>query len=155
MFRKTTKKRCEKIQSLDISDVKDSAKKIKNNLENTTEKTQKNLKKTAKISQKKAEKKLAKNKKRIAKKIKSGKLIDIKNFRKENILELILHEAKSIGIRDGGAEIIAEKTASKIYDWARKRSEITETDLNLKLANELKKYNADLAYLFEEKGKIL
>lgn len=155
MFRKTAKKRREKIQSLDISDVKNSAKKLKNNLENSAEKTQGNFKKSAKISQKKVEKNLAKSKKRIAKKIKSGKLINIKNFKKENILELILREAKSIGIRNGGAEIIAEKTASKIYDWAKKRSEITETDLNLKLANELKKYNADLAYLFEEKGKIL
>ncbi len=74
---------------------------------------------------------------------------------KKKIHEDIKREAKVLGIHPGTAEIIADKVTEKIMTWTKKRSMITEEDLNQKLAKEIKKYNEDLAYLFESKGKII
>jgi hypothetical protein len=60
-----------------------------------------------------------------------------------------------LGIHPGTAEIIADKVTEKVILWSKKRSMITEDDLNQKLAKEIKKFNEDLAYLFESKGKII
>ncbi len=74
---------------------------------------------------------------------------------KKKIHEDIKREAKVLGIHPGTAEIIADKVTEKVILWSKKRSMITEDDLNQKLAKEIKKFNEDLAYLFESKGKII
>ena len=74
---------------------------------------------------------------------------------KKKVHESIKREAKVLGMHSGTAEIIADKVTEKIMKWSEKRSMITEEDLNARLAKELKKYNEDLAYLFESKGKII
>ena len=74
---------------------------------------------------------------------------------KKKIHEDIKREAKVLGLHPGTAEIIADKVTEKVITWSKKRSMITEDDLNQKLAKEIKKFNEDLAYLFESKGKII
>ena len=74
---------------------------------------------------------------------------------KKKVHEEIKREAKVLGIHAGTAEIIADKVTEKIMTWSKKRAMITEDDLNQKLAKEIKKFNEDLAYLFESKGKII
>lgn len=74
---------------------------------------------------------------------------------KKKIHEDIKREAKVLGMHSGAAEIIADKVTEKVLDWGKKRSTITEADLNAKLAKEIKKYNEDLAYLFESREKII
>ena len=79
----------------------------------------------------------------------------MKTASKKAIKDDILCEAKIIGMRPGAAEIIAEKVAEKTVKWAEKRSEVTEKDLERKIAENLKKYNADLAEMFQIRGKII
>jgi len=74
---------------------------------------------------------------------------------KKKVHEDIKREAKVLGRHAGSAEIIADKVTEKIMAWSKKRSMITEDDLNQKIAKEIKKYDEDLAYLFESKGKII
>ena len=74
---------------------------------------------------------------------------------KKKIHEDIKREAKILGLHPGTAEIIADNVVDKVVAWSKKRSMITEDDLNQRLSKEIKKYNADLAYLFESKGKII
>lgn len=74
---------------------------------------------------------------------------------KKKIHEDIKREAKVLGLHAGTAEIIADKVAEKVVAWGKKRSKVTEEDLNDKLAKEIKKFNEDLAYLFESKDKII
>jgi hypothetical protein len=74
---------------------------------------------------------------------------------KRKIHEDIKREAKILGLHPGTAEIIADNVVDKVIAWSKKRSMITEDDLNQRLGKEIKKYNADLAYLFESKGKII
>ena len=74
---------------------------------------------------------------------------------KKKIHEEIKREAKVLGLHPGTSEIIADKVTDKIMNWSKKRSVITEDDLNQRLVKELEKYNKDLAYLFESKGKVI
>lgn len=74
---------------------------------------------------------------------------------KKKIHEEIKQEARVLGLHSGTAEIIADKVTDKIMAWGEKRSMITEDDLNARLSKEIKKYNEDLAYLFESKGKVI
>jgi hypothetical protein len=73
----------------------------------------------------------------------------------KKIREEILREARVLGMHPGTAKIIADNVVDKVLDWCKQRSMITEEDLNNRLSIEIKKYNADLAYLFESKGKII
>ena len=74
---------------------------------------------------------------------------------KKKIHDEILREARVLGMHAGTAEIIADKVTEKIITWSKKRAMITESDLNLKLAKEIQKFDEDLAYLFESKDKII
>lgn len=81
--------------------------------------------------------------------------MSIAKLSKSKLHEEIKREAKVLGIHPGTAEIIADKVVEKIMTWSKKRSMITEEDLYARLAKEIKKYNEDLAYLFESKDKII
>ena len=81
--------------------------------------------------------------------------MSVAKLSKKKIHEEIKREAKVLGIHPGTAEIIADKVSEKIMSWSKKRSMITEDDLNQRMVKELEKYNKDLAYLFESKGKVI
>ena len=73
----------------------------------------------------------------------------------ERIYQEIMREAKVLNMQAGAAEIIAKKVTEAIIKWSKNRAAVTEVDLNQRLAKETKKFNADLAYLFESKSKII
>jgi hypothetical protein len=73
----------------------------------------------------------------------------------EKIKADILREARVLKIQIGTAEIIADKVSEKVFGWSKKRSIITVDDLNHQIAKEVAKFNKDLAYLFESRGKII
>ena len=79
----------------------------------------------------------------------------IAKLSKKKVHEDIKREAKVIGMHAGTAEIIADKVTEKVINWRKKRAMITEEDLNMRLAKEIKKYNEDLAYLFESRDKVI
>lgn len=67
----------------------------------------------------------------------------------------ILREAKILKIAAGSAEAIADITVEKVAKWADGRGKITEEDLDRIVAKKIEPYNADLAYVFKERGKII
>lgn len=73
----------------------------------------------------------------------------------ERIYQEVMREAKVLNMQAGAAEIIAKKVTEAIIKWGKNRAAVTEVDLNQRLAKETKKFNADLAYLFESKNKII
>jgi len=73
----------------------------------------------------------------------------------ERIYQEIMREAKVLNMQAGAAEIIAKKVTEAIIKWGKNRAAVTEVDLNQRLAKETKKFNTDLAYLFESKNKII
>lgn len=68
--------------------------------------------------------------------------------------ELLLH-AKAVGIPEGSAEVFVQQSLEAVSRLLKKSSIITEQDLMRLLSKELKKYNADLAYVYQIYDKII
>ena len=64
-------------------------------------------------------------------------------------------EARALGIPVGAANIFVEKTVSATQNKLKKKKIITKRDLERTVVAELKKYNADLAYVYQNRDKII
>ena len=62
-------------------------------------------------------------------------------------------DARSVGIPAGAAEIFITKTLKAAEKSLKSRKIITEKDLDRAIIKELKKYNADFAYVYENRDK--
>ena len=67
----------------------------------------------------------------------------------------ILREAQVVKIAPGSAAAIADIVVEKVAKWADGRGEITEKDLDRVVAEKIRPYSADLAYVFKERDKII
>ncbi len=67
----------------------------------------------------------------------------------------LMKEAKVLGIAESTAETIVKQVVDKVAVWTEKRAAITIDDLNRQIAKEVKKFNADLAYVYQNRGKII
>lgn len=67
----------------------------------------------------------------------------------------ILRDAQALGLPLETTKVMADKVTEEMQIWVKKRTAITEDDLNRHLAQELKKYNEDLAYVYQNRGKIV
>lgn len=76
-------------------------------------------------------------------------------FNKNKLKQDILNEAKVLGIAGTTAEMIAERSAEAVEKWMKGRAMVTQEDLSRKIADELEKYNADLAYVYKIRGRII
>ena len=74
---------------------------------------------------------------------------------KKHLLKSIKQNARALGIPAGSAEIFANEAIKSLRQSLKGKSIITEADLNRLLAKTLKKYHADLAYVYETYGKIV
>lgn len=72
-----------------------------------------------------------------------------------DLAKQIVRDAKGVGIPAGSAKMMADQIAEKVIGWAKKRSTITEADLDRQLAKVAKKYSDDLAYVYENRDKII
>lgn len=78
------------------------------------------------------------------------KIFDAEILRKD-----IKTEAKALGIPSGAAEDFAELAVKAINEKVKKRKVLTKRDLERIISTELKKYNADLAYVYQIRDKII
>lgn len=67
----------------------------------------------------------------------------------------LLDEAKRLKIPVGSAEKIAAKVAEDVGRWTKSRPGLTRADLEKRVTAELSKYNDDLAYVYQNRGKII
>ena len=79
----------------------------------------------------------------------------MKDFDATEITKNLKIDAFGIGIPEGAAETFVERTMKDAKKSLKNRSIITEKDLNRVILKELKKYNADLAYVYENRDKII
>ncbi len=68
--------------------------------------------------------------------------------------ELKLH-AKALGIPVGAAEAFIDETLKMVEKNLKKKTTITQGDLDRMMVKELKKYNADFAYVYQNRDKII
>ena len=67
----------------------------------------------------------------------------------------IKQTAKSLGIPAGSAEIFATETIKSLKKSLKHKSVITQADFDRLLVKTLKKYHADLAYVYQIRDKII
>lgn len=79
----------------------------------------------------------------------------IAKFSKKRLVNDILREARVLSLHEGATRIVAEKVAEKVEKWAKKRSVVTELDIDRVTVKELLKYNKDLAYVYSNRDKII
>lgn len=76
-------------------------------------------------------------------------------FTPESLAEDLRREAQIIGLPTKTTDVIVERVTKNTIKWLEGRPVITEADLNRKLAAEISKYNSDLAYAYQNRGKII
>ena len=75
---------------------------------------------------------------------------DEKTLRKE-----LKIDAHALGIPAGAAESFIDATLKSVEKSLKRKTIITENDLKRLVAKELKKYHADLAYVYKNRDKII
>jgi len=78
-----------------------------------------------------------------------------KTYSSSALKQQILSDAKSLKIAEKWAETIAEKTVKHVDAWIKNRGTVTEADITRVAHTKLKEYDADLAYIYKNRGKII
>ena len=79
----------------------------------------------------------------------------MKDFDETEIIKDLKIDARAVDIPEGAAESLIERTMKDAKKSLKNRSVITEKDLSRVILKELNKYNADLAYVYENRDKII
>lgn len=74
--------------------------------------------------------------------------------KKQLTKELKMH-ARAVGLPEGAAESFIEATIKSAQKSLKNKSVITNSDLVRIVTKELKKYNQDLAYVYQNHDKII
>ena len=77
------------------------------------------------------------------------------SFDENEIRKTLKIDARAIGIPSGAAEAFIDRALKSAKQTLKHKTIITENDLERTIAKELKKYNADFAYVFENRDKII
>lgn len=92
-----------------------------------------------------------KKSKRSLKKSKSVK--EKPKFSRLKLHRDIMREGRVLNRHAGAMEVVADKVCEEIEKWAKERGEITQKDLDKATAARIRKYDADVAYLYRMRGK--
>jgi len=79
----------------------------------------------------------------------------MKDLDDQAIIKVLKIDAKGLGIPTGAADTFIKKAISDALKNLQKKSIVTELDVKKAIIKELKKYHADLAYVFENRDKII
>lgn len=76
-------------------------------------------------------------------------------FDEDDLRKELLTSAKAVGISVAVAEAMSTKIANRVAERISKRSAIAMGDLNRLIAEEANKYSQDLAYVYQNRDKII
>lgn len=76
-------------------------------------------------------------------------------FNEERVREDLMSSAKALRIPAGVAESIVRKIMKEVKVKVKKQDMISEEKLNRCIATVAKKYNPDLAYVYQNRGRII
>lgn len=76
-------------------------------------------------------------------------------FNEEQLLDDLLSSAKALKIPSGVAESITKKILKEVRSKITKQDMISEEKLNRCISEVAQKYNPDLAYVYQNRGRII
>ena len=65
----------------------------------------------------------------------------------------IMREGRVLNRHPGAMEIVADKVVKEVTKWAKERDEVSKEEVDRATAARIRKYDADLAYLYRMRGK--
>ena len=79
----------------------------------------------------------------------------MKEYDEKEIIKDLKIDAHALGIPEGAAETFINRTLKDAKKTLKGKSIITEKDLERAVTKELKKYHADLAYVYQNRDTII
>ena len=79
----------------------------------------------------------------------------MENFNEKNLAQELKRHAKAVGIPSGAVNLFVERNMEALKKQLKGKEIITNKDLERIVTKELKKYNADLAYVYQNRDKII
>ena len=79
----------------------------------------------------------------------------MQEFDENIIIKTLKIDARAIGIPSGAAEIFIDRAIKDTKNSFKTQATITEKEFNRALIKELKKYNHDFAYVYQNRDKII
>lgn len=79
----------------------------------------------------------------------------METFNEDNIKKELKIDAKAIGIPSGAADSFIDLAIKSVKQRLEHKTIITNKDLERAITKELKKYNADFAYVYQNRDKII
>ncbi len=76
-------------------------------------------------------------------------------FNEEELRKELAIDAKGLGIPSGAADSFIDRTLKATKKAMKNRQIITQNDLKRTVTKELAKYNADFAYVYKNRDKII
>lgn len=76
-------------------------------------------------------------------------------FSEKELKEELLRDAQALRMPAGTAEVVAVKVAEQVGKWVARRPAVTTEDVRRRVVVEAEKYSADLAYVYQNRGKII
>lgn len=76
-------------------------------------------------------------------------------FDQGELAKELKREARAVGLSEDTARVVSERVAEKVASWVSDKDVITQDDLHRRIAREVKQYSQDLAYVYENRGKII
>lgn len=83
------------------------------------------------------------------------KLVSVADFEFQTLRTELARDAKALQIPSGAAEKIANQVIQEAERWLDEAGKATLAELREKINTELAKYHADLAYVYQNRGKII
>lgn len=77
------------------------------------------------------------------------------NFEEQTIKRELKIDARAIGIPSGSATIFIDRTITDAKKYLKTKKTITKKTIKHAIYRELKKYNADLAYVYQNRDTII
>lgn len=78
-----------------------------------------------------------------------------KKFDEKKLRRDLRIDAKGVGIPAGAADLFIDQVIINVEKSFHHKKIITESDLKRAVEKELKKYNADFAYVYQNRDKII
>lgn len=76
-----------------------------------------------------------------------------KKFSELKLRRDIMREGRVLNRHPGAMEIVADKVCREVEKWAKERDEVTQKELDKATAARIRKYDADVAYLYRMRGR--
>lgn len=76
-------------------------------------------------------------------------------FSEKELKEALLRDAQALRMPAGTAEVVATKVSEQVSKWVARRPVVTTEDIRRHVVAEAEKYSTDLAYVYQNRGKII